>query len=471
MSRTSAWVDRIAAVLPGPHGREAEAFEALLAGGAPGRRALAQAGAGAHDLESLVDLTRQVAPAFAASAAGRAAVPDPAFRSALRDRLVAEAAGRPALVPVPRPAPESLPRDPRGGRLRAAVVAVALTGAVAGVGAAAASSRALPGDALYGLKRQIEAVQLGLAASDLARGRELLDQAEARLGEAERLAASEGADTSSTRAALSGLLEEWALATDAGAQALTDSYRDSGDAEPMAVLDAFVNESHERLEDLMSVLDPALRDQVRAALRTLDLLGLRTSTLLATAARVATDAASTASALGTLPAADAGRVSGDGWAVSRLVDQGVVSAADGTAVLAGGTGEEGSGTALSDASGSGSVTGGSVLGDGSSTGSSVAGGTVSGGSSAGGSLTDPVGGVVDGVDSTTGSTSSGTGSTTSTGGVVDAVTPLPGVTAGPLPAGDTSTPLPTVATSPLSDTGEVTGTTAPCVPLPPLTSC
>ena len=61
-----------------------------------------------------------------------------------------------------------------------------------------ASTRALPGDALYGLKRQIENVQLALARGDLESGRELLQQADARLGEAERLAAGEhGSDPAS----------------------------------------------------------------------------------------------------------------------------------------------------------------------------------------------------------------------------------------------------------------------------------
>ena len=56
----------------------------------------------------------------------------------------------------------------------------------AGVGAAAASTRALPGDTLYGLKRQLEDGQLALARGDVGHGRELLEQADARLGEAER---------------------------------------------------------------------------------------------------------------------------------------------------------------------------------------------------------------------------------------------------------------------------------------------
>lgn len=54
-------------------------------------------------------------------------------------------------------------------------------------GVAAASTDALPGDSLYGLKRGIEDVRLNLAHGDSDRGRLYLDQASTRLGEARRL--------------------------------------------------------------------------------------------------------------------------------------------------------------------------------------------------------------------------------------------------------------------------------------------
>lgn len=54
-------------------------------------------------------------------------------------------------------------------------------------GVAAASTDALPGDSLYGLKRGIEDVKLGLADGDVDRGRIYLDQASTRLNEARRL--------------------------------------------------------------------------------------------------------------------------------------------------------------------------------------------------------------------------------------------------------------------------------------------
>ncbi|UUU24140.1 DUF5667 domain-containing protein [Streptomyces sp. DSM 40750] len=54
-------------------------------------------------------------------------------------------------------------------------------------GVAAASSDALPGDSLYGLKRGIEDVKLTLADDSDGRGRLYLDQASTRLSEARRL--------------------------------------------------------------------------------------------------------------------------------------------------------------------------------------------------------------------------------------------------------------------------------------------
>lgn len=54
-------------------------------------------------------------------------------------------------------------------------------------GVATASSDALPGDSLYGLKRGIEDFKLGLAGDDDERGRAYLDQASTRLNEARRL--------------------------------------------------------------------------------------------------------------------------------------------------------------------------------------------------------------------------------------------------------------------------------------------
>ncbi|WP_200263580.1 DUF5667 domain-containing protein [Streptomyces sp. HSG2] len=76
------------------------------------------------------------------------------------------------------------------GRLAKGLTAGGLSvGVAAGAfgGVAAASSDALPGDSLYGLKRGIEDFKRGFADDDGERGRAYLDQASTRLGEARRL--------------------------------------------------------------------------------------------------------------------------------------------------------------------------------------------------------------------------------------------------------------------------------------------
>jgi hypothetical protein len=394
--------------LPGPGRREAEEFAALLdAGRAPA----------GHELETLVSLAGALAPT--------GQTPRPEFRAELRERLVAEAAARTPVVPTPRRRTrEETSPEPRH-RLRSAVATVVLTAVVAGGGAAAASTRALPGDVLYGLKRQIENVQLALAGSDLDRGREHLEQADARLGEAESLAASSSAGEPGTVRAIDATLAEMVRATDAGTTDLTNAYRETGDPEPMQVLDRFVADQRERLGDLLALLDPSLRARVLAQLQELDRVATTTTAVLGT---------SSASAVG-IRSERTSLDRPDGWAVSRLSDRPVSSGGAGVPLAGAGdlssTGSTGSGDGLVD-----SVTG-------------VVGGGSSGGSSSSTSSPPLVGG--------------GTTSVPSVGPVTSPLpTPPPSVT--PLP---TVTPLPSVepssVTSPLPS--------VPCVPVPPLTSC
>ncbi|MEU4148392.1 DUF5667 domain-containing protein [Streptomyces parvulus] len=87
-----------------------------------------------------------------------------------------------ATAPLSRFRPRSrLAKGLTAGGLSVSVAA----GAFGGV--AAASSDALPGDSLYGLKRGIEDFRLGLADGNDERGRAYLDRASTRLGEARRL--------------------------------------------------------------------------------------------------------------------------------------------------------------------------------------------------------------------------------------------------------------------------------------------
>ena len=223
-------------------------------------------------------------------------------------------------------------QESRSHRVRQAVAALTAVAIVGGAGAAAASSGAVPGDSLYGLKRGFEAAQLSLAGSEMARGRELLEQADARLSEAEKLAEATSAPDSTTRDRIGQALSDMETALRDGSTLLTDVYRQTGDPAALELLDRFVIDQQRRLDallDRLAAIDPGLRDDAGA---TADLL----------ASLHAQVAALTGGALGVYSAAGAARnprASGDGWEVSRTADNLVL-----TQGLVGGTGSSPSST-------------------------------------------------------------------------------------------------------------------------------
>jgi hypothetical protein len=388
--------------------RQADDLQALLDGGR------ASSPASAAGLADLVSLARALSPVEH--------TPDDAFRAALRDRLVTEAAAR---VPAPVvPSARSRPSAP--SRLRQLVATVAVASVVAGVGAAAASSRALPGDTLYGLKRQIEAGQLALARGDLGHGRELLEQADARLTEAERLTAGEDGNDPATRALVGQALREMGDDVTAGAADLTEAYEETGDEQAMILLDRFVVDQRERLQDLLDLLDPSLRPLARALADQLAQL----------------DAQATAVTGGTALSAHALTADGDGWAVSRRLDATKAAAADDAAPVGGVLG---------------------AVGD--TTGGTVGGGTATGGSTGSKPSGGLVGGVVGGL--TGGSTSSSSG--------LPRLLPsaLPTVSVAPLPTGSplVTDPVGAVTSAVPLPSSSVLPSVSLCVPVPPLTAC
>jgi hypothetical protein len=115
--------------------------------------------------------------------AALAPVPSAEFREALRTRLLAVAAVQGVGRTAPSPAPAAV-----SWRTRAATVAAGITAtAVAASGVAVASSRALPGDPFYGVKRTTEALQLKVAGGHEAEGTRHLQFATARLAEVRAL--------------------------------------------------------------------------------------------------------------------------------------------------------------------------------------------------------------------------------------------------------------------------------------------
>lgn len=260
--------------------RDSDEFARLVDGGR------VRAGSDQSSLAPLVGLARALSPAEH--------LPEPGFRAALRAQLVAEAAVRVPALPAQRSPERTRATAPRW---RSAVAALAVASAVTGVGAAAASSQALPGDTLYGLKLRVEAIQLSIADSDLERGRELLEQAEARLGEAERLAAASGTSSmsASTRDELARTLAAMDAAATAGAAALVESYEETGDPESMLLLARFVDRQQLRLQDLSVRLDPGLRARLQRTVDTLAAVGGAADAVLTPIASGTGEAATTSS--------------------------------------------------------------------------------------------------------------------------------------------------------------------------------
>jgi hypothetical protein len=133
-------------------------------------------------------------------------------------------------------------------------------------GVSAASSDALPGDSLYGLKRGIEDVKLGLADGADERGRVHLDHASTRLSEARRLmerGRSGPLDHESlgeVRRALSGMRHD----ASEGHRLLSEAYeRDPDSLGPMQALSAFSRSHREAWGELRERLPVQLGDVSR----------------------------------------------------------------------------------------------------------------------------------------------------------------------------------------------------------------
>jgi hypothetical protein len=135
-----------------------------------------------------VDPTMAALVAVAGALATLPQRPAPAFRDALRTRLMAEAASVAASVPATPAAPaapaspvQSLSRVLAKPAMQVATGGLAAAVAVTGIGIGA--SRSLPGDALYGLKRAVEGLQDNLAGGTLAQADSVLEHAQTRLDE------------------------------------------------------------------------------------------------------------------------------------------------------------------------------------------------------------------------------------------------------------------------------------------------
>jgi hypothetical protein len=129
-------------------------------------------------------------------------------------------------------------------------------------GVAAASSDALPGDSLYGLKRGMEDIKLGMVEDDSARGGLYLDHASTRLNEARRLMERgrsghlDHESLAEIRRALSGMKHD---ATE-GHRLLHQAYERDGSLGPIATLSSFSSSHRQAWNGLRDRLPVQLTD-------------------------------------------------------------------------------------------------------------------------------------------------------------------------------------------------------------------
>ncbi|MCK7623586.1 DUF5667 domain-containing protein [Streptomyces sp. RS10V-4] len=175
-------------------------------------------------------------------------------------------------------AAKSLGRLRPRSRLSKGLAAGGLTvGVAAGAftGVAAASTDALPGDSLYGLKRGMEDLRLTMAGDESDRGRLYLDQASTRMLEARRLlergrsAQLDHEALAEVRRALAGVRHD----AGEGHRLLHAAYERDGSLAPIQALNSFTK-SHRRtwtqLRDKLPVQLTDVRDEVSSVFDAID---------------------------------------------------------------------------------------------------------------------------------------------------------------------------------------------------------
>lgn len=150
-------------------------------------------------------------------------------------------------------------------RLSKGLAAGGLTmGVAAGAfgGVAAASSDALPGDTLYGLKRGMEDLRLDLAGSDTSRGKVYLDHASTRLHEARRLLERrrtgllDADQLAEIRRTLASMRDD----ASAAHRLLSSAYQAEGTLDPIHSLSTFARNHRATWQELRAQLPPELQD-------------------------------------------------------------------------------------------------------------------------------------------------------------------------------------------------------------------
>lgn len=278
--------------------RRAERFAQLLDEANGGRR---------HHVSSRLDeeLADLVAVGHRIASASPTVEVDAEFRTGLRAMLVAtaerEGIGSATLTrpindrrPAGRPAKAaSRPGvSPNRGRARGAIIVGVAVGAIAVSGMSAASEDAMPGDALYGVKRSTEKAQLALAGSDVTRGQLYLDFARTRATEARAV----NGDSAGFAAALSDMDAD----TRQGVKLLTTAAVQRSDPAALDALEKFVAGQRQSIAEVLVEVYGADRERALQSLTLLDAVGKRADALRP-ALSCGAPAAGGTDALGPLP--------------------------------------------------------------------------------------------------------------------------------------------------------------------------
>jgi hypothetical protein len=233
---------------------------------------------------------------------------DPEFRTGLRMMLLA-AAEQTAIEAAADADPGAEKRARRAGgaarrpilsgqrtraRVRGSIIVGVAAGAIAVSGMSAASENALPGDALYTVKRSTERAQLALASSDLSRGQLFLDFAQTRLAEA---VAVQG-----DQAGFAAVLDDMDADTRQGIKLLTTSAAQRRDPAALDAIGKFLTGQRRQITGLSDGATTADRNRTMDSLALLDSIGKRAD-LLRAALQCGAEPAARVDNLGPVPRA------------------------------------------------------------------------------------------------------------------------------------------------------------------------
>lgn len=267
----------------------AEELAALLDGAVAGPGTLTAPYAG------LAVRLRALAPTLEAVAS-----PSADFRAALRQRLVAVATVQGA-APTAYAEPSARPlagavswTQSHRAQRRIGVAAGAMASVVALTGVGVASTRSLPGQPFYGVKRFSEGIQLDLASGDTAKGTKHFEFAATRLREVKALAHDEGSLSLGTTgtpvaAGLGGsksdhiaqALRDFDQETRAGSALLTKVFEKTGKPAPLRLITSFTTQQRSRLSALLPSLPTAVQDQAESSLQLVASVGTEATGKLA----------------------------------------------------------------------------------------------------------------------------------------------------------------------------------------------